>query len=138
MALPGGAVGKTLSFGIYGEPSFVGLVVKIRLSQPLVHLATGDVTEVSWSATVGADGTATCGPLPCNDDPAFYPSGTTYSAEWQALAWKPTPANKTFTLSLTDPATVDFDLIGLPGSPTPPSSTTALVGSALVGTATVG
>jgi hypothetical protein len=137
MALPGGASGFTLTFGTYGEPSFIGMTVKIRLSEPMVHLATGNVTEVSWSATVGSDGTATTGPLPFNDDPAFYPTPTGYYAEWQALSYKPTPGNKTFVVLRTAGAVVDYDLIGTPGY-SPIVDTIAIVGTALVGTSTVG
>lgn len=135
MALPSGAAGFTLTFGTYDEPSFVGMAVKIRLSQPLVYVATGEVSQVFWTATVGSDGTASITGLPYNDDPAFWPTPSTYTAEWQALAWKPTPGDKTFQVLRSAGPTVDYDLIGYPGY-TP--ITTALVGSALVGTSIVG
>jgi len=128
----------SLTFGTYLEPAMVGLTVTVTLSQPMVHLATGNMLPLTWSATVGADGTATISGLPYNDDPALYPTPTGYYAEWQVSRFKQSPGNKNFVVLRSAGATVDYDLIGTPGYGTPTVSTIALVDSALVGTSTVG
>lgn len=125
MSLPGGATGFTLSFGPYGDPSFVGLKGILRLSNRLEHLATGAVVQQSWTVTIGGDGTATLTDLPYNDDPAFSPVGSSYRMEWQALSWKDTPGNRTFQVLRAAGATVDFDT--LPDGSTPPPVPTGYV-----------
>lgn len=137
-ALPQGISGFSLTFGNYAEQSMVGLTVNVRLSQPMVNLSTGDMLQVTWSATVGPDGTATLGPLPYNDDPALYPTPTGYIAEWQAGRFDLTPGNKNFVVLRSAGPVIDYDLIGTPGYGTPAVSTIALVGSALVGTSIIG
>ena len=133
-----GLTGFTLSFGTYLEPAMIGSTVQVSLSQPMVHLATGNVLQLSWAATVAADGTATIGPLPYNDDPALYPIPTGYIAEWQVSRFKPSPGDKKFVVLRSAGSVVDYDLIGTPGYGTPTVSTIALVGAALVGTSIVG
>ena len=89
------------------------------------------------TVTIGSDGTATLGPLACNDDPSLFPQGTTYTLQWQEKSYLPCPGNKTFTLSTADASVIDYDLIGTGYTP-PSSPTLALVGSAVVGVSTVG
>lgn len=97
--------GFTLTFGTYSEPTFIGMTATITRSAPLVD-GSGNVSQLRWSVTVAPDGTASVGPLPYNDD------GTTYTVEWQALSYKPTPGNRTIQiLSSSGLTTVDFDTL---------------------------
>lgn len=109
--LPGGGTGFTLTFGAYDDPAFVGMRGILKLSAPLVHIATGVVLRQSWMVTIAGDGTASLTDLPYNDDPAFAPTGSTYSLEWQVLSYRPTPGNKLFSVARTDGATIDYDLL---------------------------
>lgn len=111
MPLPGGATGFTLTFGAYGDPSFVGMKGLLTLSAPLVHIATGAVVQQSWTVTIANDGTGSLTDLPYNDDPAFSPTPSTYSLVWQALSYRATPGNRTFAVNQADGATIDFDLL---------------------------
>lgn len=140
MPLPGGVATKTLTFGPYldltGAVAYVGMVGILSLSVQVEHLPSGIVIDSPVTFTIGSDGTAAVGPLVCNDDPSLFPQGTTYTVTWEALSYKPTPGNKTFQLLTAGSSVIDYDLIGT--GYTPPSSLLAVVGSALVGSATVG
>lgn len=131
--LPGGGSGFALTFGAYADPAFIGMKGILRLSAPLVHVATGAVVQQSWTVTIAADGTGSLSGLPYNDDPAFAPTGSTYSLQWQVLSYKPTPGNKTFTVPATAGATVDYDLIAQATTATAPvpAGLDALVASLL-------
>lgn len=110
----------TLTFGAYADPSFVGMKAIITRSAPFID-GSGNVSQVVWTVTIAGDGTASLAGLPCNDD------GTTYSAQWQALSYKPSPGNKTFQVHSTDGSPVDFDTlqnstvtgVSIPGGVTP-------------------
>lgn len=123
MPLPGGATGWTLTFGAYSDPAFVGMKGILRLPVARVHIATGAVVQQSWTVTIGGDGTGSIADLPYTDDAAFTGTGQPFSMQWQALSYKPTPGDKTFTVNQADGATIDFDL--LPSTVTPVASGTS-------------
>jgi hypothetical protein len=109
MALPGGASGFTLTGGTYDDPSFQGMAGKLTLSAAVTHVATGERIRKTWDFSIDYTGNFSVGPLPFTDDPAFTPTGFTYTVTWQAIAWTDTPGNLTFQVPRAAGATVDFD-----------------------------
>jgi hypothetical protein len=142
--LTGGAYSDLL-----GNVAFAGMVGDLTVSEPLNDALNGGVVQAPVTVTIGTDGTFTIGPLPCTDDPSLTPGGT-YTLTWRVSRFAQCPhgeRSRTFVLPSSAGLLVDFDLMvnvgGIyypngSGPVTPPTSTTAIVGSALVGTATVG
>ena len=153
MTLLAGLTTASVTGGAYsdllGNVAFAGMVGVLSVSEPLTDALTGGVIEAPVTITIAQDGTFTVGPLPCTDDPNLTPGGT-YTLSWQVGRFADCPHGRrdtTFVLPTSAAGSVDFDLMtpvgGIyypngSGPITPPTSTTAIVGSALVGTATVG
>lgn len=152
MSLPADISTCALTFGPYtdatGAPLFAGMVGLLTPSTAVLDRATGAViSAVPVKVTLDATGSATV-VLPTTSQTTTSPPSWTYAMAWQVSRFDYSPGNKTFVLPST--GTVDYDALVLsasgvyaPGSPAPtptptPTATTALVGSALVGTATVG
>lgn len=139
MAFPAGVSTATLTFGAYsdlaGNVAFTGMKGTLTVSPPLLDVATGDLISQPINFTIDNSGKAAVGPLPHTDDPALTP-GSQYTVTWQVPSYKPSPGNLTFALPRALGSVVDFDLLTYT-QVTPPSSSVAIVGSALVGAATV-
>lgn len=139
MALPSSLSTCSLQFGAYadltGAVAFAGLKGTLTVSPPLLDVGTGDLISQPIVFAISGSGTATVGPIPHTDDPALTP-GSLYTVQWQVASYKPSPGNLTFALPRSLGSVVDFDLLTYT-QVTPPSSSVAVVGSALVGAATV-
>jgi hypothetical protein len=109
MSLPGGASGFTLTGGTYDDSSFQGMAGVLTMSAAVTHVATGERIRKTWNFSIDYTGNFSIGPLPFTDDPAFSPTGFTYTVTWQAIAWRDTPGNLTFQVPRAAGATVDFD-----------------------------
>ncbi len=125
MALPGDLTTATITFGPYtdaaGAVALVGVKAKLFPVNPvngkrlnLVHVATGQaVLPKDLLVTIGADGTASVGPVPHTDNAGLSTVGFAYRVEWAVTSSARTasPGHKTFAVPTASGATVDFDLL---------------------------
>lgn len=117
-----------LSFGAYTDalnaPAYVGLRGRLRPSDKVTELATGNVILVhEWvDFTIGSDGSATLS-LPHTDQDGITPQNFTYEVVWDRRLGDPSPGDKVFALPIAGGDAVDFDLLSasanLPGVDVP-------------------
>jgi hypothetical protein len=125
MALPTAVSAFTLTFGPYtdaaGGPALAGARGTLTPVDPadgrpirVLHADTGQVIlPAPVSVQIGADGTATVGPLPHTDDPRLAPTGFAYLVQWRTTLGAPSPGYKVIAVPAAAGERVDFDALAV-------------------------
>lgn len=106
MPLPEGLATFMLAFEHLdptGAPAHVGMEGHLSTSRPLLDASGARIEDVPVKIAIGADGTATMGPLPRNDELG----GFSYSMVWQTSG-RHSPGNKVFRVLADAPDVVNY------------------------------